>query len=82
MAGLAHAPQRKVLAGRTAFFDHAEMALFLAEREGKVVGRIAAIHNKAHTDRYQDGMGFFGFFEVELRSPEKDHPQIAQIRTD
>ncbi len=57
--------QRKVLAGRTAFFDHGEMALFLAERDGRTVGRLAAIHNKAHAARYQDGVGFFGFFECE-----------------
>ena len=41
---------RKVLACKTAFFDkgsRAEMALFLAERSGTAVGRIAAIHNKA-----------------------------------
>ena len=33
--------QKKLFACRTAFFDRAEMGLFLAERAGKVVGRVA-----------------------------------------
>jgi hypothetical protein len=66
---LRHA-QRKLFAGRTAFFDHAAMALFLAERSGTPVGRIAAVHNQAHSDRYQDGVGFFGFFECDPSDAE------------
>jgi hypothetical protein len=33
------------------FFEHARMELFLAERNGKVVGRIAAIDNDARLQR-------------------------------
>ncbi len=55
----------RLFAGKTAFFDHAEMALFLAERKGRVVGRVAAIHNTAHNDFHKDRTGFFGFFECE-----------------
>ena len=55
--------EARLFAGKTAFFKHAEMALFLAERSGRVVGRVAAIHNTAHTAHYGDGVGFFGFFE-------------------
>jgi GNAT superfamily N-acetyltransferase len=48
------------------FYEHARMELFLAERNGKVVGRIAAIDNDAHNNVYkQDNMAFFGFFEAE-----------------
>ncbi|HUS91685.1 MAG TPA: hypothetical protein VM695_07525 [Phycisphaerae bacterium] len=57
--------QAKLLAGKTAFFDRAEMALFLAERAGRAVGRIAAIHNRAHNDHHDDRVGFFGFFECD-----------------
>ncbi|HEY3250671.1 MAG TPA: hypothetical protein VGK25_06090 [Ignavibacteria bacterium] len=46
------------------FFKHAEMDLFLAEREGKVVGRIAAIKNDNHNNFHKDKAGFFGFFET------------------
>ncbi len=55
------------------FFQHAEAEYFLAEqresvgdgegRRGTVVGRIAAIHNRAHNQFHSDSVGFFGFFE-------------------
>lgn len=44
---------------------HGEILPFLAMRNGKPVGRIAAILNRSHTARYADGRGFFGFFECE-----------------
>lgn len=45
------------------FFEHAEAEYFLAERNGEVVGRIAAISNRLHNDTHGDRVGFFGFFE-------------------
>ena len=45
------------------FYRHAEVALFLAEKAGQTVGRIAAIVNRAHNEFYGDKIGFFGFFE-------------------
>ena len=45
------------------FFEHAEAEYFLAERDGEVVGRIAAISNRLHNETHQDRVGFFGFFE-------------------
>jgi GNAT superfamily N-acetyltransferase len=60
----------KLFAGKAAFFDHAEMALLLAERGGRAVGRIAAIHNTAHNAHYDDRVGFFGFFECSPDDPE------------
>jgi len=48
---------------RNPFFGHAERELFLARREGRVKGRIAAIHDRAHEQAHGDGAGFFGFFE-------------------
>jgi GNAT superfamily N-acetyltransferase len=47
------------------FFEHAEAEYFLAERDGRVVGRIAAIHNRLHNETHGDRVGFFGFFEAE-----------------
>ncbi len=43
----------------------AESELFLAWRDGRVVGRIAAIVNRAHNAYHGDRWGFFGFFECE-----------------
>ena len=49
---------------KNAFFEHGEIAPFLAlDAEGSVVGRIAGIVNGMHLKKYDDGVGFFGFFE-------------------
>jgi GNAT superfamily N-acetyltransferase len=48
---------------RHPFHEHNQVQTFLAHRDGQVIGRIAAIVNQAHIDRYQDRRGFFGFFE-------------------
>ena len=45
------------------FYREASRALFLAERDGEVVGRIAAIANRAHNRFHGDRVGFWGFFE-------------------
>lgn len=45
------------------FFREGEAVLFLAEREGKPVGRISAQIHHGHLERYNDATGFFGFFE-------------------
>jgi hypothetical protein len=45
------------------FFEHADAEYFLAEQDGTVVGRIAAISNRLHNETHQDRVGFFGFFE-------------------
>jgi GNAT superfamily N-acetyltransferase len=45
------------------FYDDAAIRHFLALRDGKVVGRIAAIVNHAHNRWYHEKRGFFGFFE-------------------
>ncbi|MCX6136282.1 MAG: hypothetical protein NTV54_02140 [Ignavibacteriales bacterium] len=45
------------------FYQHSDMELFLAERDGKIVGRIGAIVNHNHNKEHGDKVGFFGFFE-------------------
>lgn len=45
------------------FYKHAEIELFLAERNGELVGRIAAVKNDLHNEHHKDNTGFFGFFE-------------------
>ncbi len=45
------------------FFKHAEAEYFLAERNGELVGRIAAIKNELHIKYHNENVGFFGFFE-------------------
>jgi hypothetical protein len=45
------------------FYKEADRQLFLASRNGELVGRIAAIENRAHNAFHNDRIGFFGFFE-------------------
>lgn len=50
---------------RNPFYRDASRALFVAERNGTPVGRIAAIENRAHNRHHDDRVGFFGFFDCE-----------------
>lgn len=49
--------------GSDPFYERNMVQSFMALRNGKMVGRIAAILNVGHIERYSDGVGFFGFFE-------------------
>lgn len=55
----------KHLLTKDPFWQNAKCRLFLAVRDKKPVGRIAAILNKNHNDYWKDDIGFFGFFECE-----------------
>ena len=46
------------------YFQHAETQLFLAEVNGKPVGRISAQIDRLHLERYHDATGQFGFLEA------------------
>ncbi|HPM04368.1 MAG TPA: GNAT family N-acetyltransferase [Candidatus Cloacimonas sp.] len=45
------------------YYQHSEVKLFLAEKDGKVVGRISAQSNTQHNKEHNENIGFFGFFE-------------------
>jgi hypothetical protein len=45
------------------FHEHSSLQLFLAYKDGKLVGRIAAIRNNNHNTFTKSNDGFFGFFE-------------------
>lgn len=45
------------------FYKRAELKLFIAEKDGRPVGRIAAIDNKGHNEFHNEKTGFYGFFE-------------------
>ncbi len=57
---------------KNAFFEHAEVALFTAWKDGKLVGRISAQVDQEHLKRWNDDVGFFGFFDTI------DDAQVAQ----
>jgi GNAT superfamily N-acetyltransferase len=49
---------------RHPFHEHNQVQAFLALRDGGPVGRIVAIVNRGHIERYHEQLGFFGFFEA------------------
>ncbi|MBN2417535.1 N-acetyltransferase [bacterium] len=46
------------------FWRHADGQYFLAEKNGRVAGRIAAIIDHKHIEFHNEKIGFFGFFET------------------
>ncbi len=48
---------------RNPFYKHAKSCLFLALDGKTIVGRIAAIINDHHNQKYKDKTGFIGYFE-------------------
>jgi GNAT superfamily N-acetyltransferase len=46
------------------FFQHADIEMFLARRNGEIVGRIAAIDDRLHNETHHDNVAMFGFFEA------------------
>ncbi len=49
--------------GHHPFYDHARAHNLLAFKDDKPVGRLTAIVNPVHNEKYNDKVGFFGFFE-------------------
>ncbi|HMG16239.1 MAG TPA: GNAT family N-acetyltransferase, partial [Saprospiraceae bacterium] len=49
---------------KSPFFLHSTATYYLAYKDGKIVGRIAAILNKNHISFTGRNEGFFGFFDV------------------
>ena len=45
------------------YFQHADVQLFVAYRDGKPVGRISAQHDRLRLEHHKDNTGQFGFFE-------------------
>lgn len=61
------------------FYANAETQLYLARRDGKVVGRVAAIVDKAHNRFHEENAGFFGFFE-SVNDPEVARSLLVAAR--
>jgi hypothetical protein len=54
------------------YFEHAQAAMFLAERNGKPVGRITAQICQLAQKHQREGDGHFGFFECEASQATAD----------
>jgi GNAT superfamily N-acetyltransferase len=49
---------------RNPWFAHGEAGFFVAERNGRVVGRVSASRDRLHDEFHGDRVGFFGHFEA------------------
>ena len=58
------------------FHTHSEVQPFVAFRDGRPVGRIAAINNRNHVAYHDEPVGFFGYFECV------DDPEVAEALFD
>ena len=58
------------------WFRHADAQLFLARRDGRVVGRVSAQIDRAFNEYQGNDWGMFGFFEAE------DDPEVATALLD
>lgn len=71
-----HLLRRRSLSARNPFLRSTTLRLFLARRDGKVVGSISALRDPSHERTQQEKASFFGFFECE------DDPEIASALLD
>jgi GNAT superfamily N-acetyltransferase len=55
--------KEKIHKKKNPFFEHAEMELFLACRDGQVTGRVAAILDENHNRFHDEKVVFFGLYE-------------------
>jgi len=54
---------KKLLSSGNPFWKHAKIKIFLAQDNGKIVGRCAAIIDQNHIEVHNEKCGFFGFFD-------------------
>jgi len=55
------------------FFSHADAAFWIARKNGRDIGRIAAVHDRDWEKHHGDKVGYFGMFDCP------DDPAIAQL---
>ena len=62
--------------GKNPLFEHADIALFTAWKDGQLVGRISATVDREHLKKHADDVGFFGFFDTI------DDPEVGRALID
>lgn len=66
--------QKKLIDKRkNAFFQQAEMEMFLIWKDDQIAGRIAAVIDHRYNEHHGAKTGFFGFFESD------NHPETARL---
>ncbi len=49
--------------GKNPYYHHSKVLLLMAYRDGEPVGRLSVHENTLHVKKYNEQVGFFGFFE-------------------
>lgn len=63
--------RRRLDPRRNSFFQEAELQLFVARRDGEIVGTISALRDQRHEAVRHEAVAFFGWFECV------DDPEVA-----
>jgi hypothetical protein len=67
--------------GHNPFFKHAEMDLWLARsKDGRIVGRVAAIHDRLHDETHREKVTWFGFFEADTAETAAELLRVVEKR--
>lgn len=61
--------RERLTPGKNPFFEHGEVGLFTAWRDGKLLGRCSTSIDHEHLRLHKDETGFFGFFDT-VNDPE------------
>jgi GNAT superfamily N-acetyltransferase len=69
---------QKVFTPANPLFEHAEMEMWIATRNGRDVGRIAGIIDAGHNRTQRDSAAFFGFFEC-IHDAEVSHKLFETV---
>ncbi|NOY27422.1 MAG: hypothetical protein GXP62_16270 [Oligoflexia bacterium] len=72
---------RRRLSRRNPFLSEADLRLFLARRDGQVVGTISALRDPRHEQVHQQAVAFFGFFccEDELATAQALLDRVREV---
>lgn len=57
--------RERMNARQNPFFEHSAAGFFLAEKAGRVVGRVAVLRQRFYNETHQNDTGFFYWFESE-----------------
>jgi GNAT superfamily N-acetyltransferase len=61
------------------FLRHCDFRLFLLERDGEAIGRIAALIDRLALDAWGGSIGMFAYFECRLEDRESDRENAALL---
>jgi hypothetical protein len=68
--------EEQLTPAKNPFFQHGEVALFTAWKDGQLAGRISAQIDREHLAKHNDETGFFGFFDT-IDDPEVGRALVA-----